>query len=151
MCLISQSKVGVGDSPGFGFAVGLKCYISLWHITHFILKGNLIHTYIKCFNTFYCGWHWQLAVIWMQFQPDICWVSHSNSNVVVGVGKCVDYTLEHVLDYDWDTPHSSYSQQIFVIHINALWHLLVLLCFLVIKRQPQPDICWVSQMSKHSR
>jgi hypothetical protein len=55
ICLVSQSKVVVGDSPGF--AMGLHCYISLRHLTHFILIAGLLHTYIMCFSTFYFGWH----------------------------------------------------------------------------------------------
>jgi hypothetical protein len=50
----SQSKVGVvGDS--LGFAMGFYCYISLGHLTHFILKADLLHTYIKAFGTGNCG------------------------------------------------------------------------------------------------
>jgi hypothetical protein len=52
--LVSQSKVGVGDSPGF--AMGLHCYISLGHLTHFILIAGLLQIYIKCFSTCYCGY-----------------------------------------------------------------------------------------------
>jgi hypothetical protein len=36
--------VVVGDSPGF--TMGLHCYISLGHLTHFILIAGLLHTYI---------------------------------------------------------------------------------------------------------
>ena len=38
-----------------GFAMGLHCYIWLGHPPHFILMSDLLHIYIKCFSSFYCG------------------------------------------------------------------------------------------------
>jgi hypothetical protein len=42
---LTVSVVVLGDSPGF--AMGLHCYISLGHLTQFILIAGLLYTYMK--------------------------------------------------------------------------------------------------------